>query len=70
MTTGKDFWLNVGGDMDKAVGRGRGKYSAAGVAEDVEARLTALEDYLSDLIDEGRLPVPEVEEETEEAPPA
>ena len=46
MTTGKDFWLNVGGDMgeEKNVGRGRGRFSAAGVGLDVEARLTALED--------------------------
>ena len=60
----------MGQAEDKAVGRGRGRYSAAGVGEDVEARLAALEDYLSDLIDGGTLPAPVVEEEDVEAPSA
>jgi hypothetical protein len=48
---------------DKPVGRGRGRYTAAGVGADVEARLTAIEDYLADLIDDATLPPPEIEEE-------
>ena len=61
---GKDLWLNLGGEMgDKTVGRGRGKFTAAGVQADQEARLTALEDYLADLVADGTLPAPDVEEE-------
>lgn len=48
---------------DKASGRGKGKFTAAGVQADQEARLTAVEDYLSDLVDNGTLPAPVVEEE-------
>ena len=55
-------------DVEKGVGRGRGRYSAAGVGLDVESRLAAIEDYLSDQIDAGRLPEPDVEEVEEEAP--
>lgn len=54
---------------EKTVGRGRGKFTAAGVQADQEARLTALEDYIADLVELGTLPAPVVEEE-EEAPPA
>ena len=69
MTTGKQFWLNVGGGNmadDKGTGRGRGKFTAAGVQADQDARLTAVEDYLADLIEAGTLPAPVIEEE--EAP--
>ena len=72
MTTGKDFWLNVGGDMgeEKNVGRGRGRFSAAGVGLDVEARLTALEDLISDAVDKGELSPPDIDdlEDEDEAP--
>lgn len=53
--------------MDKGSGRGRGKFTAAGVQADQEARLTAVEDYLADLIEAGTLPEPVVEEEPDPA---
>lgn len=59
--------------MDKAPGRGKGKFGVAGHEEDQEARISALEDYLADQIESGVLPppAPPVEEpEEEEAPPA
>lgn len=52
---------------EKTVGRGRGKFTAAGVQADQEARLTALEDYIADLVENGTLPAPMVEEEEVEA---
>lgn len=55
------------GEMEKTVGRGRGKFTAAGVQADQEARLTALEDYIADQIEAGVLPAPVVEEEEVEA---
>lgn len=57
---------------DKGSGRGRGKFTAAGVQADQEARLSAVEDYLAGLIEDGTLPEPEVPEEepVEETPPA
>jgi hypothetical protein len=55
---------------EKTVGRGRGRYTSAGIQADQEARITALEDYLSDLVDDGTLPAPVIEEEEEEDTPA
>jgi hypothetical protein len=55
------------GEVEKTVGRGRGRFTAAGVQADQEARITALEDYISDLVEAGALPAPEVEEEEVEA---
>lgn len=50
---------------EKTVGRGRGRFTAAGVQADQEARITALEDYLADLVELGTLPEPAVEDEEE-----
>lgn len=47
--------------MDKPAGRGRGKFAVAGAQQDQEDRLTAVEDYLADLIADGTLPEPVVE---------
>jgi hypothetical protein len=56
---------------DKGSGRGRGRFTAAGVQADQEARLSAIEDYLADQIEQGNLSEPEVpEEETPEETPA
>jgi hypothetical protein len=53
---------------DKGSGKGRGKFTAAGVQADQEARISALEDYLAGLIEDGTLPEPEVA--VEETPSA
>jgi hypothetical protein len=45
----------------KGAGRGRGKFTAKGVQAAVEDRLSAIEDYLAGLIEDGTLPEPEVE---------
>lgn len=47
---------------EKGPGRGRGKFTAPGVQADQENRIAALEDYLSDLVDDGTLPAPEQSE--------
>jgi hypothetical protein len=50
---------------DKPVGRGTGRFTAAGVQADQEARIAGIEDYLASLIENGTLPAPEEEPEPE-----
>jgi hypothetical protein len=40
-------------------GRGKGRFTAPGVQADQEARISAIEDYLSDQIEAGNLSEPE-----------
>ena len=72
MTTGKQFWLNVGGDMgeEKNVGRGRGRFSAAGVGPTWRRGSRHWRTLISDAVDKGELSAPDIDdlEDEDEAP--
>lgn len=52
----------------KGPGRGRGRFTAAGAQANLEARVSAIEDYLADQIDAGNVGEPETPAEVPEAP--
>ena len=70
MTTGKDFWLNVGGgDMsdEKGPGRGRGAFTAKGAQAAASADIEALKALVADFA--ARLDALEADEETQPTEP-
>jgi hypothetical protein len=49
--------------VEKGPGRGKGRFTAPGVQADQEARISSIEDFLADQIEQGNLSEPLAPEE-------